>query len=169
MIDNRIEALAYVDKSIDNVADMPPEMIWENREVIQMLEDIRSLLVTGQIMPAEFMPTDHADGTDHTPTTSDVRDLYTTAGWDHTLHYDQEAYAEFDRWLARHDAEVAAQALREAAIDFRYILLDSTLGPYFDAKGMHLFVGYRVAATGQTGECCHGCGFEAEETQSSDL
>jgi len=56
MIDNRIEALAYVDKSIDNVADMPPEMIWENREVIQMLEDIRSLLVTGQVMPAEFMP-----------------------------------------------------------------------------------------------------------------
>ena len=55
------DALAYVDKSIDNVADMPPEMIWENREVIQMLEDIRSMLVTGQIMPAEFIP-DHTDG-----------------------------------------------------------------------------------------------------------
>ena len=40
---------------------------------------------------------------------------------------------------------------------------------YFAAKGMHLYVGDRVAATGQTGECCHGCGFEAEETQSSDL
>lgn len=28
------------------------------------------------------------------------------------------------------------------------------------AKGLHLFVFYRVAATGYTGECCFGCGVD---------
>ena len=32
--------------------------------------------------------------------------------------------------------------------------------PYYAAKGMHLYLGYRVAATGQAGEACHGCGRE---------
>ena len=34
--------------------------------------------------------------------------------------------------------------------------------PYFKAKGMHLYVGYRVKATGQSGEMCHGCGKDKE-------
>lgn len=34
--------------------------------------------------------------------------------------------------------------------------------PYFRAKGAHLYVGYRVALTGQTGQCCYGCGKDAD-------
>lgn len=68
---------------------------------------------------------------DYTPETGDVRDFYTfgMAGWDHTLHYDPEAYAEFDRWLAQHDREVAAQALRDAAsstLPFSQVISGST-------------------------------------------
>jgi hypothetical protein len=48
------EALAYVDKSIDNVADLDPDLTWRNVEVVSMLEDIRSLLVTGEISPGRF-------------------------------------------------------------------------------------------------------------------
>ena len=51
---NADEALAYVDKSIDNVADL--DVIWETREVVEMLEDIRSLLVLGSITPGTFTP-----------------------------------------------------------------------------------------------------------------
>lgn len=58
---NRLEALAYVEKSLDNVGDMPSEMPWENREVVSMLEDIRALLITGQVVPGPFAP-NHADG-----------------------------------------------------------------------------------------------------------
>lgn len=67
---------------------------------------------------------------DHTPTTDHVRKLYTLAyawrGYDDvdagesdlsSNRHDQRA--EFDRWLAAHDAEIAreaeARALREAA------------------------------------------------------
>lgn len=51
------ETLAYVDKSLDNVADLDPDLTWTNTEVIQVLEDIRSLLVTGNITPGMFEQT----------------------------------------------------------------------------------------------------------------
>lgn len=69
---------------------------------------------------------------EYTPTTEDVREAWakrnalyrstslTSIG--HRAHvatnadrYSAEDYAEFDRWLAAHDREVAAKALREAA------------------------------------------------------
>ncbi|MGV3564178.1 MAG: hypothetical protein ACO1ON_12950 [Nocardioides sp.] len=64
-------------------------------------------------------PTPAADEP-YTPTTEDVRDVYTD--WHATCEPEispeesRRARApEFDRWLARHDAEVKVQALREAA------------------------------------------------------
>ena len=53
---------------------------------------------------------------DYTPTTDEVRDAYVDTGWaaDGSLS-DPRDPDEFDRWLAAHDAEVRAQALREAA------------------------------------------------------
>lgn len=48
------EVLAYVDKSIDNIVDLSGEVTWQNREVIEMLEDIRSLLLTGAVTPGSF-------------------------------------------------------------------------------------------------------------------
>ena len=62
-----------------------------------------------------------------TPTTERVRDLYRGAtGWrweDHDDHTDLSRLraslaAEFDAWLAEHDAKVRADALREAADKF---------------------------------------------------
>lgn len=64
---------------------------------------------------------------EYTPTTEDVREVYKSGAW--LRADDQESawkpevyapryYAEFDRWLAQHDAEVRAQALRDAA---RYV------------------------------------------------
>jgi len=54
---------------------------------------------------------------DETPTTEQVRDAYTVywAGWDESMQYAPEAYAEFDRWLAEVKAAAAATALRDAA------------------------------------------------------
>lgn len=50
---------------------------------------------------------------DYTPTTDDVR-----MGWAdlraETVQEGLLAEAEFDRWLAQHDAEIQAQALRDA-------------------------------------------------------
>lgn len=43
---------------------------------------------------------------EYTPTTEDVRNEYTD--------FDIYPADEFDRWLAAHDAEVAARALRHA-------------------------------------------------------
>src|SRR5690606_3140006 len=59
--------------------------------------------------------------TEYTPTTAEVAAQY-TRGWAskrvRLMKSDEEAAsAEFDRWLARHDAEVAAKALRDAADD----------------------------------------------------
>lgn len=50
--------------------------------------------------------------TDYTPTTDEIRNGWIETGWapDGTL-CDKRDGAEFDRWLAAHDAEVAAQAL----------------------------------------------------------
>jgi hypothetical protein len=47
-----VEALAFVDKTLDNIADDDPVMAsWRNEEIVRMLEDIRSLLVTGKVTP----------------------------------------------------------------------------------------------------------------------
>ena len=50
----------------------------------------------------------------YTPTTDEIRNGWIETGWapDGTL-CDKRDGAEFDRWLAAHDAEVRAQALRE--------------------------------------------------------
>lgn len=45
------ETLAYVDKAIDNVADLPADLPWGNAEVVAMLDDVRSLLLTGRVVP----------------------------------------------------------------------------------------------------------------------
>jgi hypothetical protein len=60
---------------------------------------------------------------DYTPTTEQLRDKYaqhalTSRGWPGGWvgeRVDREAREEFDRWLAEHDAQVRADALREAA------------------------------------------------------
>lgn len=56
----------------------------------------------------------------HTPTTGYVRKTYSLGYLDGLLYDEQQAQqaenlAEFDQWLAQHDAEVAAKALRGAA------------------------------------------------------
>lgn len=48
------ETLAFVDKALDNVANLPADLAWENREVVGVLEDIRSLLLTGSVVPGTF-------------------------------------------------------------------------------------------------------------------
>lgn len=49
-----VEALAFVDKTLDNIADDDPAAkAWRNDEVVRMLDDIRSLLVTGGVTPAQ--------------------------------------------------------------------------------------------------------------------
>lgn len=48
------EALVYVDKSLDNVRDLPADLAWTNREVVEVLEDVRSLLLTGAVTPGAF-------------------------------------------------------------------------------------------------------------------
>ena len=54
--------------------------------------------------------------TDHTPSIEDLRDIY--AHTEFAPPYDrasqEELEAEFDAWLAAHDREVAAKALRDA-------------------------------------------------------
>lgn len=76
-----------------------------------------------------------------TPTTDQVRDGYAHDGLDYERYtkerYEAQAaslYAEFDRWLAAHDAEVAANALEEAAMradsdwgEFAYIGADGLI------------------------------------------
>jgi hypothetical protein len=58
----------------------------------------------------------------YTPDTTDVRESYARAEADaeykrRGIHPEQytEYHEEFDRWLAAHDREVRAKALREAA------------------------------------------------------
>lgn len=48
------DTLAYVDKGLDNIAG--GEYVWSNAEVVEMLEDIRSLLLTGEVTPGTFGP-----------------------------------------------------------------------------------------------------------------
>lgn len=49
---------------------------------------------------------------EYTPTTGNVRSVFAYAGAGQSERRRREA---FDRWLAAHDAEVAARTLREAA------------------------------------------------------
>ena len=56
--------------------------------------------------------------TDYTPTTEDVQAAYggrAVLGTPAMAANYEEAEAQFDRWLAAHDAKVKAEALREAA------------------------------------------------------
>ena len=55
---------------------------------------------------------------EYTPTTKEVRTIY----GDHP-DADTESEADFDRWLAKHDAEVKAETLQEAAN--LYMILDA--------------------------------------------
>ena len=48
------DALAYVDKTLDNVADVGPDVTWKNVEVVELLEDVRSLILTGEPLPGLF-------------------------------------------------------------------------------------------------------------------
>lgn len=50
-----------------------------------------------------------------TPTTGDMERIYEGVRADQDQVMPRESHREFDRWLARHDAEVAVKALREAA------------------------------------------------------
>lgn len=55
---------------------------------------------------------------DYTPTTDEVRRWYAEPQYerfDRRKRIVKQALARFDRWLAQHDAEVAATALREAS------------------------------------------------------
>lgn len=65
---------------------------------------------------------------EYTPSLDEARDRYADARagvgeWtrfdDSVLRAVEDAYAEFDRWLADHDAKVRAEALREAAEGMR--------------------------------------------------
>ena len=52
---------------------------------------------------------------DYTPTTDEVRDRYAWGRSDVGYVSYDEAEAEFNQWLAAHDAKVKADALRDAA------------------------------------------------------
>lgn len=56
--------------------------------------------------------------TDHTPTTSSVRDRYAACRIPKGVRA-TVAKEEFDRWLAEHDAKVRAETLREARDNVR--------------------------------------------------
>lgn len=52
---------------------------------------------------------------EYTPTTAMVEDAYVQAYGNRAPGVHEMSIAEFDRWLAAHDREVAAKALREFA------------------------------------------------------
>lgn len=93
-----------------------------------------------------------------------------TEGARWALEQAENAVHEIDGWLTQNGSPATtdgAQTVSKSSLlhpnpkAVRAMLPESEC-PYFAAKGMHLYVGYRVAATGQTGECCHGCGIEPE-------
>lgn len=45
-------ALAFVDKTIDNIAH--GEHGWSNRQVVSLLDDIRSLILRGEVTPVRY-------------------------------------------------------------------------------------------------------------------
>lgn len=44
------EVVAYIDRSVDNVEDLDSSTAWRNDEVLEVLRDIRSLLLTGEVV-----------------------------------------------------------------------------------------------------------------------
>lgn len=52
--DNVRLALAIVDATLDNAVDLDAGVTWTNLEVVAMLEDIRSLLLVGQVIPGTW-------------------------------------------------------------------------------------------------------------------
>lgn len=93
----------------------------------------------------------------YTPTTATIRAEYAgrVEAWEMTYAEQEAARAEevveFDRWLKAHDAEVRAQALREAA-DKIYVSLRQahkragrTLDPLFSQHDQGLCGGYKNA------------------------
>ena len=77
--------------------------------------------------------------TDQTPSTEDVRQVWTAWAeygspglFHHAASTAEGRYAAFDAWLAAHDREVAAKALREAAdhIAFEFDLDCDDVAPY---------------------------------------
>lgn len=46
-----INILSYVDKTLDNVAHVDTDVTWKNSEVVGMLDDLRSVIVTGGVTP----------------------------------------------------------------------------------------------------------------------
>lgn len=61
---------------------------------------------------------------EYTPTTDEVREAYRR--WKYRFD-SEKGGPEFDRWLATHDAEVAARALEEAADAFERKAADPAL------------------------------------------
>lgn len=59
---------------------------------------------------------------EYTPTTDDVRAYYV---WAKSRRVSRERGAEFDRWLAAHDAEVAAVARQTAEAEFAQLRDDN--------------------------------------------
>lgn len=45
---NADRALGYIDASLNGIADLSPDLPWRNDEVVELLDDLRSLLVTGE-------------------------------------------------------------------------------------------------------------------------
>ena len=54
---------------------------------------------------------------EYIPNTDEVRLEYMAVRWAHNETASFEARAEFDRWLAKRDAEVAAKAYERAILD----------------------------------------------------
>ena len=90
---------------------------------------------------------------DYTPTTADVRHAYVSARSEEEFaaSYLSQFEPEFDRWLAAHDAEVAAQALGDAADKIHVSLQQAhkrarhTLDPMFSQHDQGLWDGYKNA------------------------
>ena len=93
----------------------------------------------------------------YTPTTATIRAEYAgrVEAWEMTYAEQEAARAEevveFDRWLKAHDAEVAAQALREAADKIHVSLQQAhkrdgrPLDPMFSLHDQGLWDGYKNA------------------------
>ena len=60
-------------------------------------------------------------------TTKRLRTIYIATDTRYGFGYDnrEEVAAEFDAWLAAHDAQVKAEALREAAAEYRVMRLQN--------------------------------------------
>lgn len=63
--------------------------------------------------------------TEYTPTTEQIAHAYEehTVSW--TGASREKVLTHFDRWLGAHDAEVAANALREAVVEIEAVLVRS--------------------------------------------